>query len=418
MEKRIIKNLIIEKQEEIPAVSLVKRPQCLESATGYMFVGMRRAGKSYLLYQHIQELIKSGAIVKENILYVNFEDERIASMNAENMGLFLDSYKEMNGVRPWLFLDEIQNMAGWEKFVRSLVDLKYKVYLTGNNAKMLKEELHTALGCRFVTKEVFPFSFKEYLSFHKIIVKRKIENVDMREQVIKLFNDYFYYGGFAESFAFHDKRNRINLLYQKVLLSDIISVNGIKNENAVRILIRKLAESVTQPSSAAKIKNMINSSGISLTRSILGDYIRFLEDAYLIFDVSNFYDKLNGKEILKKRYFWDNGLLNNFLVEPEARLLENIVAIALKKKYRTDLYCYYTDMEVDFYMPEEHRAVQVSYSISDTSVRQKKVKALVKLSEMYSPDRLEIVTWNEKKVIREEGLIVRAIPVWKWLLDI
>jgi predicted AAA+ superfamily ATPase len=169
MERRIIKSLIIEKQNEITEVALVERPFDLEPAINYVFIGLRRAGKSYMLYQHIQNLIQRGEISKEDILYVNFEDERIASMKAEDLGLFLECYKEMYDVRPWIFLDEIQNVTGWEKFARRLADSKYKVFITGSNAKMLSKEIYTTLGGRFVAQSVFPFSFREYLLFHGLV---------------------------------------------------------------------------------------------------------------------------------------------------------------------------------------------------------------------------------------------------------
>jgi predicted AAA+ superfamily ATPase len=417
IEKRIIKSLIIEKQEEIPDISLVKRPLDLESAANYVFIGLRRAGKSYLLYQHIQDLIRKGTIQKENILYVNFEDERIASMNAEDLGLFLECYKEMYDVRPWIFLDEIQNVAGWEKFVRRLADSKYKVFITGSNATMLSKEIYTTLGGRFIAKEVFPFSFQEYLLFNEVVLMRNWEYSGIRIDVVKLFHDYFYYGGFAETFVLKDKRSWINSLYHKILLGDVIFRNNLRNENAIRVLVKKLAESVLQPSSLVRIKNIVDSTGTSLARNTLVDYIRFLEDAYLIFGISNFSDKLSDKETLKKRYFWDNGLLNNFLFEPETKLLENKVAITLKKKYQDDLFYYNRNIEVDFFIPKEHRAIQVSYSISDPSTRQREIRALLKLSEIYSPDKLEIVTWDEETTINEDNLTIQVFPVWKWLLD-
>jgi predicted AAA+ superfamily ATPase len=417
IEKRVIKSLIIEKQEEISRISLVKRLLDLETAANYVFIGVRRAGKSYLLYQHIQDLIQKGAIHKENILYANFEDERIAFMNVEDLGLFLECYKEMYDARPWIFLDEIQNVSGWEKFARRLADSKYKVFITGSNAKMLSKEIHTTLGGRFISKEVFPFSFQEYLSFHEVVLTRNWEYGETRTLVIKLFNDYFYYGGFAESFVLNDKRSWINSLYQKILLGDVIFRNSIRNESAIRVLVKKLAESVMQPSSLARIKNVMDSTGTGLARNTLVDYIRFLEDAYLIFGISNFSDKLSNRETLKKRYFWDNGLLNNFLFEPETKLLENEVAITLKKKYQEDLYYYNKNIEVDFFIPKERRAIQVSYSIADPSTRQREVRALLKLSEIYLPDKLEIVTWDEETTINEGGLIIRTVPVWKWLLE-
>jgi predicted AAA+ superfamily ATPase len=417
IEKRVIKSLIIEKQSEISEVALVKRPLDLEPAANYVFIGLRRAGKSYLLYQHIQDLLQKDAIHKDNILYINFEDERIASMKAEDLDLFLECYREMYNVRPWIFLDEIQNVAGWEKFARRLADSRHKVFITGSNAKMLSKEIYTTLGGRFIAEEVFPFSFHEYLSFHEVVLARNWEYGATRIQVVKLFQYYFYYGGFAESFTIRDKRNWINSLYQKILLGDIVFRNGVRNENAIRVLVKKLAESVMQPSSLVRIKNIVDSTGANLARNTLVDYIRFMEDAYLIFGISNFSDKLSNKETLKKRYFWDNGLLNIFLFEPETKLLENEVAITLKKKYKEDLYYYSRNVEVDFFIPKERRAVQVSYSIAETSTQQREVRALMKLSEIYALDKIEIVTWDEEATINDGGLIIQVVPVWKWLLS-
>ncbi|MDR2814333.1 MAG: ATP-binding protein [Prevotellaceae bacterium] len=416
VEKRIIKSLIVEKQDEIPKIPLVKRPLNLDAAGNYVFIGLRRAGKSYLLYQHIQDLLRQGTIGKDNILYVNFEDERIASVSGEELGMFIECYKEMYDARPWIFLDEIQNIEGWEKFARRLADSKYKVFITGSNAKMLSREIYTTLGGRFIAHEVFPFSFQEYLSFNEVVLAQNWEYGDVRAQVVKLFQDYFYFGGFAESFIFKDKRSWINSLYQKILLGDVVFRNSIRNENAIRVLVKKLAESIMQPSSLARIRNIIDSTGTCLSRNTLVDYIRFLEDACLVFGISNFSDKLSSKETLKKRYFWDNGLLNNFLFEPEAKLLENLVAITLKKRYGDELYYYNRNIEVDFFIPKAHSAVQVSYSIANAATLQREVKALVRLSERHALSKVEIVTWDEEATITEGGLTIQAIPVWKWLL--
>jgi len=417
MEKRIIKALISEKQEEISRIELIERPIFLEDTVNYVFVGIRRAGKSYLLFQHIQHLIKTRQVTIEDILYINFEDERISSIKAEDLNLFLESYKEMYDRKPLVYLDEIQNIDGWEKFARRLADSKYRVFVTGSNAKMLSKEIYTTLGGRFVAKEVFPFSFKEYLTYHSIVLDKNWEYTDTRVQVVKLFQDYFYYGGFAESFPLIDKRSWLNSLYQKVLLGDVIFRNEIRNENAIRVLMKKLAESVMQPSSLARLKNIIDSTGTTISRNTLVDYLQYLTDAYLIFGIPNYSDKLSEKETFKKRYFFDNGLLNNFIFNPEAKLLENIVAITLKKKYGDDLYFYNKNIEVDFFIPKEHRAIQVSYSLSDEDTRLREKKALIKLSEVYDIQSREIITWDEEGIIEEEGISINVIPVWKWLLE-
>lgn len=416
MDKEIIKRLIAEKQTEIAVVELIKRPIDLEFSANYVFVGLRRAGKSYQMYQYIRDLISSKQISIEEVLYVNFEDERIASIKAEELGLLLDAYKEMFDFKPIIFLDEIQNITGWEKFARRLTDSKYRVFVTGSNAQMLSKEIYTTLGGRFIAREVFPFSFQEYLTYHGIALDKNWEYTDVRTQVIKLFHNYFYYGGFAESFAINDKRGWLNSLYQKILLGDIISRNEIRNENAIRVLVKKLAESVMQPSSLSRIKNIVDSSGTTIARNTLIDYLQFLTDAYLVFGISNFSDKLSDKETFKKRYFFDNGLLNNFLFDPETKLLENMVAIELKKKYGDDLFFYNKNVEVDFFIPKERRAIQVSYNMAHDVTRQREITALKKLSEVYRLDKLEIITFDEESILQINGATIQVIPVWKWLL--
>ena len=418
MKKNVIKALILEKQEEIRQLELIERPLIVEDTVNYVFAGIRRAGKSYLLFQHIQHLVKTGQANVEDVLYINFEDERISIFKAEELNLFLECYKEMYDKKPLVYLDEIQNITGWEKFVRRLADSKYKVFVTGSNAKMLSKEIYTTLGGRFIAKEIFPFTFSEYLAFHQVKLDKNWEYGDARLLVIKLFKDYFYYGGFAESFLLKDKRSWLNALYQKVFLGDVILRNEIRNENAIKILVKKLAESVMQPLSLARIKNSIESTGSSIARNTLVDYIQYLSDAYLVFGISNFSDKLSEKETFKKRYFFDNGLLNNFLFEPETKLLENLAAITLKRKYDDKLFFYNKNIEVDFFIPEEHRAIQVSYSLSDEMTKQREIKALIKISEVYDINNLEIVTWDEEDIVEiNTGIVIRVLPIYKWLLQ-
>ncbi|MDR1022160.1 MAG: ATP-binding protein [Prevotellaceae bacterium] len=417
MEKQIVKNLIVERQQEILSVELTKRPLELEDSCNYIFVGPRRAGKSYLLYQHILQLVKAKRVPVERILYVNFEDERLAAMKAAELNLFLECYKELYDAKPVIFLDEIQNVTGWEKFARRLADTKYRVFITGSNAKMLSREMHTTLGGRFIAKEILPFSFREYLSFSKTALGANWQYGKTRAQVVRAFKDYFYYGGFAETFTLKDKRSWLNALYQKVLLGDVIARNEIRNENAIRVLVKKLAESVMQPVSLSRIKNVVSSAGAAISRNTLVDYLQLLSDAYLVFGISNFSDKLSDKETFKKRYFFDNGLLNNFLFDPETKLLENMVAINLKQRYGDDVYFYHKNVEVDFFIPQAQRAIQVAYSVADDATKQREVRALLKLAEAYGVKQLEIVTYDEETTIQESGVTIDVVPVWKWILS-
>ena len=417
MEKELIKRLITEKQREIPKTALIKRPLLLESSANYVFVGLRRAGKSYLMYQLIQEFIRSGEKTIEDVLYINFEDERIAPIKVEELEFILEAYTEMYDSQPLIFLDEIQTVAGWEKFARRLADSHYKVFITGSNAQMLSKEIYTTLGGRYIAYEVFPFLFREYLAYHHVELQKNWEYTDTRTQVIKHFQQYFYSGGFAESFAMNDKRSWLNAIYQKILLGDIITRNDIRNENAIRVVAKKLSESVMQPTSLSRLKNIVDTTGTTISRNTLVDYLQYLSDSYLVFGISNFSDKLSEKETFKKRYFFDNGLLNNFLFDPETKLLENIVAIHLKKKYGDDLYYYNKNVEVDFFVPKHGIAVQVAYDLTNDATRQREVKALLKLSESNNINRLEIVSYNNEMVLKENEIDIHVIPVWKWLLN-
>ncbi len=422
MEKRIIKAIIAERQQEINEIQLVERPIFFEEQANYVLVGIRRAGKSYQMYQDIQNRIKSGKAVIEDFLYINFEDERIASIEASELGLLLECYAEMyDNPKPLIYLDEIQNIEGWEKFARRLADSKYRVFITGSNAKMLSSDIATTLGGRYIIREIFPFSFAEFLTYHQVELKKNWEyNPTLRLQVIKLFEIYFHFGGFAEMFSLIDKREWINSLYQKILLGDIIARNEIRNGNAIRLLARKLAESVMQPITQIRLLHIIKSSGSNISRNTLADYLVYMNDVYLTFNIPNFIDSLVERTSTCKRYYYDNGLLNNFLVGGEAKLLENIVAIDLIERYRKGeddrVFFYNKGVKVDFYLPNEEMAIQVSYSIDEPLTREREVRALRKIVEVYSLKKAFIITRDEENIISEYGMDIEVVPVWKWLL--
>lgn len=417
MEKRVIKSLIVEKQNEIPTMEVMPRKLLLEDTCNYVFVGLRRAGKSYLMFQHIQELLSKGDARIEDILYINFEDERIADIKAEELGLIIEAYHELYSGKPRIYLDEIQNINGWEKFARRLADSKYHVFITGSNAQMLSREIYTTLGGRFIAKEVYPFSFSEYLRYQHFELSHNWEyNLQVKTEIIKMFESYFYYGGFAETFPLKDKRSWLNSLFQKILLGDVIARNDIRNENAIRLVIKKLAESVMQPLALARILGVVKSAGRSLSYNTLVDYLQYINDAYLLFGISNYTDKLSEKESIKKRYFFDNGLLNTFIIEPESKLLENMVAIELKKKYGEEVFYYNRNVEVDFYIPPVNMAIQVSLSLSQSDTREREVRALVKMGQTYNLEKLQIITWEEDNIIEEGNLTIEILPLWKWIV--
>lgn len=415
MEKDIIKQIILNQQEFISRVELLPRKLSIEKNGNYVFVGLRHAGKTYMLYQHIQQLLREGHR-KEEILFINFEDERIADIRKEELHLIIECYKEMFASEPIIFLDEIQNVEGWEHFARRLADEKRRVYVTGSNAHMLSREIASTLGGRYLMQEVYPFSFAEYLAYRGITLDNPYWHLaPVKTDVVRLFEDYFYNGGLPESFDYADKRAWLTSLYQKILYSDIVIRNNVRNEQSLRLLVRKLADGVLQPIAIKRLQNILQGDGSKVSRETIASYLGYLHDAYLIFSLSNFSDSIPLREGTKKHYFYDNGLLNLFLYQPETKLLENIVAIRLFKQYGDALYYYNKNVEVDFVVPDAGLAVQVSYSLRDEQTRSREINALVSLSRFMNIGTALIISKDQEETIEQEGVTIKVVPVWKWL---
>ena len=417
MEKNVLKTLIVEYQQFVKGITLIERDIHLSAQLNYVFVGLRRAGKSYLMYQQIQNLLKEGHKVEE-ILYFNFEDDRLVNLTVEDLDLIKVCYEELYAYRPIFFLDEIQIVQHWERFARRLADQKYRVYVTGSNAKMLSSEIATTLGGRFIVQNVYPFSFRECLKANNIMVEPTwyFKN---RAEIVRSFSEYFYYGGLPELELVEgaEKRQWLSNLFNKIFFGDLITRYSIRNDLAMKVLIRKLAESVKQPSSFSRLSNIVSSAGAKTTTDTIIDYLEFLQATWLIFSLENYASKLAEKVSNRKYYFIDNGLLNLFLIDPVTSLLENLVAITLRKKYEDELYFYHQNIEVDFYIPEEKLAVQVSYSLKEETTRKREITALLKMAAVMEVEKLLIITNDEEEVIIENGKEINVIPIWKWLLE-
>lgn len=422
MNKEIIKRIITERHQEVRERKLSKRPYTFEAGMNYVLVGLRRAGKSCLMIHDMQERIISGEIAIEDCLYVNFEDERIRYIASQDLGQLLDAYAEMFGNRrPHVYLDEIQIIDGWEFFVRRLADQQYRVMVTGSNAKMLSREIATTLGGRFIIREVWPFSFHEYLTFQGFHLSQNwLYDSHIQNEVVRQMNTYFTNGGFAETFGLLDKREWINSLYQKILLGDIVARNAIRGTRSIRLLVRKLAESVMQPMALARLQHIVLSSGDKISLPTLKDYLQYLEESYLTFSLSNIVSSFSERETLKKRYFSDNGLLNNFLLDGKEKLLENVCAIHLLRHFshvdEPRVFYYSRNVEVDFYVPEVSLAVQASVDVSEHHTREREVGALTALHRYSSLQRAVIVTLNQEEYIQTEELTIEVLPLWKWLI--
>lgn len=418
MDKAVIKQIILAQQEFVGKVKLQERAVALDENANYVLVGIRRAGKSYTLYQQIHHLLSQGHSIEE-ILFVNFEDERINDIKKEELHLLIDSYREMFDRQPIVFLDEIQNVEGWEHFARRLADEKYRVFITGSNAHMLSREISSTLGGRYLTKEIYPFSFKEYLAYRGIELNKLWEYSPVRADVIRLLSDYFYYGGLSEVFDMQDKKSWLQSLYQKILYSDIVVRKGIRNERSLRLLIRKLADSVMQPTAIKRLQNILQGDGTKVTRETIGNYMDYLHESYLTFSIGSFTDSITERETIKKHYFYDNGILNLFLFQPETKLLENLVAVQLYKRYGDDLFYYNKNVEVDFCVPKEGLLVQVSYHMADEATRNREIGALQKVSKFLKVQKCVIVTYDQEELVPADGVNpeIEVIPIYKFLLQ-
>jgi predicted AAA+ superfamily ATPase len=355
------------------------------------------------------------------LLYINFEDERLIDFTAADLNLLLGVHLEMYGVKPVLFLDEIQNIAGWEKFARRLADTKYRVYITGSNAKMLSSDIQITLGGRYITVDVYPYDFSEFLTAnHTDFTPETLLSTKGKAEVLRKFNDYFYFGGFPESAMLSSKRDYLTSVYQKVFLGDISARYKITNTFALKILFKKLAESVKQPISFTRLANTVSSTGAKIGTNTVINYVDYAKDAWLIIPVRNLTGKIVDKGTNPKYYFTDNGILNLFLIDKNTSLLENLVAVNLLRKYGRDeaVFFYNKGIEVDFYLPDIYTAIQVCYSLRDMDTRKREISALLQLSKRLDVKRYMIITKDEEETITESGIEIEVIPVWKWLLKL
>lgn len=401
---------------------MISREIPSDNFTCRVFVGVRRAGKSFMLFQKIQQMLASGHNWEE-MLYLNFEDDRLTQFDAADFELILEAHAEMYGKRPMLFLDEAQNIEGWEKFARRLADAKYSVWITGSNAKMLSSEVMTTLGGRYLGTEVYPYSFKEYLHVNEVPYGEiSLLATESRAAVLRVWKEYLLWGGLPESVNLSVKRSYLSSTFQKIYLGDIASRNKIANSNLLRLLLKKLAESVCQPVTYNRLAHILSSVNGKITMPTVSKYIEYCETAWLLLRLRNVSAPFAEKETSCKYYFIDNGVLDLFLIGGETMLLENTVALTLFQKYGHDpdnerVFFYNEKVEVDFYVPEEGLAIQVSYSMTQSpDTFDREVSALKKLPKVLSCKRRLILTNDESGTVEDVHGIIEIMPVWKWML--
>ena len=421
MNRDTIKQIMVDQKEIYLNNPLIARHYSLEENVNYCFVGIRRTGKSYMMYQQIKGLLDKG-IPLSQIVYVNFEDERLLEMTVDDLNTILEIGMELAeaGIKPYLFLDEIQNIDGWEKFVRRIADMKYKVSITGSNSKMLSSEIASTLGGRFVIMHIFPYSFAEYL----IANGKEMNYLDTistseKADVISQYNEYITFGAFPELVEIKNKRTFLSSIYQTIYLGDIITRNKITNDFAIKLILKKLAESITKPLSFTRLTNIVKSAGTALGKQTVINYVGYMTDSYLIFPLTNYAAKLVQKETSPKYYFMDTGLIGLMLLDCKSAQLENLIAIELIRRYKIENVFYFeSNVEIDFYVPTEKLAIQVCLKVlDDMDTRERETRAFVKLHKFIPDSKCLIITNSEESFLECEGIPISVVPAWKWLLD-
>ena len=417
----ILKQVILDNQHDVERQIVIPRSVNLEEGMNYVLVGVRRAGKSFMLYQRMQQNLQQG-IGWDKMLYINFEDERLINMESSELNLLLEAFARIYANdRPILFLDELQNVVGWEKFARRLADSKFRVYITGSNAHMLSAEIATTLGGRYIMKEVYPYSFAEYIDAHRVSRTKTAQIATKTRAVLQRhFDEYLQYGGFPECINLPAKRDYLMSVYQKIYLGDIAARHRIENTFALRFLFKKLSESIMQPLSFTRLANLITSTGSKISKATVINYMEYAKDSYLVFPIKNIISHIAEREGNPKYYFVDNGMISLLTLNAEAALLENIVAMELIRRYGQDnhVFFYNDKVEVDFYIPEIETAIQVSmYPRESDETWRRETEALVRMNKHLPCSTLLLLTQNEEDTIAIDGVVIQMKPVWKWLLN-
>lgn len=420
MNRDTLKQIMIDQKETYLNNTIITRQYLLEENVNYCFVGIRRTGKSYLMYQQIKQLESKGVPLSQ-IVYVNFEDERLLETKVTDLNTILEIGLEMSGSanKPYLFLDEIQNINGWEKFVRRIADMKYRINITGSNSKMLSSEIASTLGGRFIIMNVYPYSFTEYLTAnHREKNYLDVISTQDRADVLSLYDEYVTFGAFPELVDIKNKRAFLSSIYQTIYLGDIITRNKISNDFAIKLILKKIAESVTKPLSFSRLTNILKSTGMAIGKQTVINYVGYMTDSYLLFTLQNYAAKLVDKETSPKYYFMDTGLLGLMLLDSKSAQLENLVAIELIRRYGVEnVFFFENNVEIDFYIPSESLAIQVSLQVlDDIDTKERETRAFAKLNNFIPDSKCIIITNSEETNLEYDGIDIEVIPIWKWLL--
>jgi len=421
--KSIFKQIISDFHNE-PLKNIKDRKLEIPLNTGKIIsiIWPRRSGKSYYLHWIINKLINSW-VNKRNIVFINFEDERI-NIDWKDLQLLIDSYLELyNDIDLkdcYFFFDEIQNIDSWEKFVRRIYDNWIEnIFITCSNVKLLSKEIATALRWRTLKYELLPLSFEEFLSFKW--EKLNFYTTKDKAKILNLQREFIKWWWFPEIINY-DKDLKIKTLqeyFDVMLYNDIIERYKIKNILVLKQFVKQLLQSTTKEYSINKIWNNLKSLGLKFDKNDLYDFVEYLDTIYFSKSVSKYEYSLK-KQTKKKIYLFDNWFLNalsfNFS-DNYWKLLENIVFVELYRKYWENIFFLKNWSETDFIINKKENLVfQVCYDLNEENY-DRETKWCLDWMNKFNLDNSIIITFEQEEDIGIEWKKIKVIPFYKWMLE-
>ena len=381
----------------------------------YIIIGPRRSGKSYFLYNIIDILGKK----KEDIIFVNFEDPRLTGFTANNLLEILETYKQIfPDKKPILFLDEIQNIEGFAKYVWFLVDTGHRVFITGSDSITLNLNVIQKLGGRLMHLDFYPLNFKEFMYFKD----NKINpNTLPKFKLLSFFDEYLEFGGFPEVVLNNDKKN-ILTTYYNLVISDILKQNSSFKEFEIKNIVKKIRENIGKPTTISSFLKFFTFIDYKINKNKLYDYFDKLESHFFILSLENYTKSVKKRTYEKKYYLIDNGYIKIMDIEGDLGLkLENLVFLELLKK-KDNVFYWQNEkkQECDFVIEEKGKivkAIQVAYELNDQN-KDREIKGLLEAMKFFKlKEGLLLIYDGSESKLEIEGKKIIVKPVLKWLLE-
>jgi hypothetical protein len=425
--KELLKTIIKDWQRTFPRTEVKDRKLevPLNSKKIITLIGPRRSGKTFYSYQLINRLLST--IESSRIIYLNFEDERI-DLTAAQLRLIVEAYYELypenQDKELYFFFDEIQEIDGWEKFVRRLYDtISTNIFITGSSAKMLGKEIATALRGRNLVYTLFPLSFDEYCKFQNVDVT-DVYSTASKSILKSHLEKYIRRGGYPETVSMDDEliQRTLQSYFDVMLFRDIVERHAIPTPLVLRQFLKKVLNNVPNKLSVHKFYNELKSQGLTTSKNAIYEYLEYAIDCFLLFTIYP-YETSQPKQLIKNRkaYAIDTGLVNALSYrysEDRGKLLENVIFMHLARQEKTVHYLN-DKHECDFIVQKElaiTEVIQVCHSLQEPATRQRELRGLLHAASLFNLPEAHIITLDEEEDFEVEGKKVFVRPCWKWLL--